>query len=310
MEPKISIIVIVKNDRGIEHTLAGLESQKKPAPTEIIVVDATEEPILADIRKKYRDVLWHQFIPRLANKTSIPEQRNFGIRAAKGNIIVFIDANCIPSEHWLFELTKPILDGHESMVAGSVRATDPKTHVNLNREDDKNDGYLTSSPTINLAFKKELWKEVGGFDESFLFGSDVDFTWRCHKAGNKIRFVRNAFVTHEWGGLQDEVKRSFRYGRARAFILKKHPELFRELFGGNLYILVYTLYFLGLPLTYYFWWYPFILFLAIAKNIGKHPFKMVFLNMIYTLGMWLEFLKMFSRTIFSNAAESSAIKSL
>ena len=310
MKPKISVIVIVKSDPGIENTLVGLENQVKPAPTEIIVVDATKDTSLEDIRKRHSNVSWYKFTPIVANKSSIPEQRNFGIQSAKGEIIVFIDANCVPSEHWLSKLTEPILDGRETMVAGSVRATDPKTHVNINPEDHKNDGYLTSSATINLAFMKELWSEVGGFDESFLFGSDVDFTWRCYKAGNKIRFVRSAFVTHDWGDLKDEIKRSIRYGRARAVILQKHPELFQEFLGGNLYILVYTLYFLGLPLTYYFWWYPLIIILAFVKNAGKHPFKLVFLNMIYTVGMWLEFLKIFSRTIFSKAPESSVTKSL
>ena len=310
MKPKISVIVIVKNDPGIENTLAGLERQAKPAPTEIIVVDATHNASLEYIRSKYHNVSWYQFTPLVKNKSSIPEQRNFGIREAKGDVIVFIDANCVPSDNWLSLLTEPILSGRETMVAGSVRAVNPKTHVNINPEDDDNNGYLTSSATINLAFKKELWSEAGGFDESFHFGSDVDFTWRCHKAGNKILFMRNAVVTHDWGGLKDEIKRSIRYGKARAVILDKHPELFQEFLGGNLYILVYTVYFIGLPLTYYFWWYPLIIVLAFLKNAGRHPFKLVFLNMLYTIAMWLEFFKIFSRAIVSNARESSATKSL
>ena len=201
MQPEISVIVIVKNDRGIENTLAGLVAQKKPAPTEIIVVDASAPAVLADIRAAYPDVQWHQFVPAVSNKTSIPEQRNIGIALARGNVIVFIDANCIPSEHWLVELTKPILDGKETMVAGGVRATDPKAYVNANPENDKNDGYVTSCGTGNLAFKKELWEKAGKFDESFLYGSDVDFTWRCAHLGNKILFVRHAVVTHDWGTL-------------------------------------------------------------------------------------------------------------
>jgi len=292
MKPTLSIIIIVKNDRGIEDTLAGLEKQEKPAPTEIIVVDASDPSLLADIRKKYPEVHWHQFTQVVPGKTTIPEQRNVAIRLAEGEIIVSIDANCIPSEHWLVELTKPILDGRETMTAGSVRASDPKAYANVNREDDKNNGYVTSSGGGNFAFKKEICEKVGVFDESFLFGSDVDFTWRCHKAGNKILFVRHAFITHDWGTFGDEVSRSFRYGKARAVVLRKHPELFREFFGDNLYLLAYTVYFLGLPLTYYFWWYPFIILLAFIKNITNHPFKKVFLNMVYTVGMWAGFLRM------------------
>ncbi len=284
MKPTISIIIIVKNDRGIADTLAGLATQKRPVPTEIIVVDASEPSLMAGIRKQYPDVHWYQFVPIIPNKTSIPEQRNFGIRHAEGEIIVFIDANCVPSENWLVELTKPILDGSETMTAGSVRASNPKTRVNLNPVDMKSD-YLSSSPTINLAFKKNLLDKVGEFDESFLFGSDVDFTWRCRALGNKIRFVRQATVTHDWGDFKDEIKRSFKYGRARAKLLIKHPERrYEDLLGDSLAIPVYTLYFIGLPLTMIVWWYPFTILVLMAKNIGQQPIKTVFLNSAYTLG--------------------------
>ena len=38
--------------------------------------------------------------------------------------------------------------------------------------------YLTECSTINLAFSREAFKVIGGFDEAFAYGSDVDFTWR------------------------------------------------------------------------------------------------------------------------------------
>jgi glycosyltransferase involved in cell wall biosynthesis len=299
MKPTISIITIVKNDRGIAETLDGLEKQEKPAPTEIIVVDASAPALLEDIREKHPDVRWHQFVPLPGKKkTSIPEQRNVGIRLAQGDIVVFIDANCVPSPHWLSDLVAPILDGSETMAAGSVRAANSKTYVNIKPEDDEKDEYLATAPTINLAFKKETWEQAGGFDESFLFGSDGDFTWRCHKAGNRIRFVRSASVTHDWGSLKDEIKRSYRYGKARTDIFRKHPELLRELVGGNSYILIYTIYFLGLPLTLYVWWYPLIIVLAFLKNAKNHPFKTVFMNVIYTFGVWVELVKLFFSAIF------------
>lgn len=305
MKPTISVIIIVKNDRGIADTLAALVAQRKPAPTEIVVVDASDPSVLADIRAAHPDIRWHQFTPAVPGKTSIPEQRNVGIELAKGDVIVFIDANCIPLGNWLVELTKPILEGKETMTAGPVRASDPKAYVNTNPENGGDGEYLTTSATGNLAFKKEVWRQVGGFDESFLFGSDGDFTWRCSRAGNRILFVRHAVITHDWGTLGDEVRRSFRYGKARAHILKKHPELFRELLGGNLYITAYTVYLLGLPLMYYFWWYPLLILIACAKNIGHHPFKTVCMNLIYTVGVWFEFAAMLSSVIFLNEATSS-----
>lgn len=282
-KPKISIIIIVKNDRGIADTLAGLKTQKKTSLTEVIVIDASTPSLLADIREQYPDIRWFHFVPVISNKTSIPEQRNFGIRHALGEVIVFIDANCIPSENWLIELTDPIFNGTETITAGSFRASNPKSRVNIQPIDTKGD-YLYSSGTGNLAFKKEIWERVGGFDESFLFGSDVDFTWRCVDMGNKIRFISKAVVSHDWGDLNDEIKRSFTYGKARARLLKKHPHRLKSLLGDSLVITAYTIYIIGLPLTFYFWWYPFLIIIAVIKNINDKPFKTVFLNFIYTLG--------------------------
>ncbi|HVZ10879.1 MAG TPA: glycosyltransferase [Candidatus Paceibacterota bacterium] len=286
MKPVISIIIIVKNDWGIANTLDALTYQKSSLPNEIIVVDASRVGLFESLRKKYPEVRWFNFAPSvIKNKASIPEQRNMGIKNALGDIIVFIDANCVPSENWLINLTEPIIQGRETMTAGSVKAFSPHTHVNLNSADKKGD-YLTSSPTINLAFKKSVWESVGGFDESFSFGSDVDFTWRSIEKGNRIRFVREAVVTHDWGNFKDEVKRAFKYGMAKAQLLKKHPKQRWKITGDNTVPIIYGAWMLGLPLTFIFWWYPLTIIIPIIKNIRQKPFKTTFLNLIYALGFY------------------------
>jgi glycosyltransferase involved in cell wall biosynthesis len=92
----ISIIIIVKDDRGIEDTLNSLKKIKKPEKTEVIVVDASKKETLLDIRKKFPNVKWIYFQSKMDNKITISEQRNIGIKKARGDIITFIDANCTP----------------------------------------------------------------------------------------------------------------------------------------------------------------------------------------------------------------------
>ena len=137
MNIKISIIIIVKNDRGIAKTLKALKKIKTSYRTEIIVVDASEIGALADIRSSYPNIKWIPFKAKKGPKSSIPEQRNIGVRASKGKIVVFIDANCVPVYDWLPKLVRPIIESKESITAGSVTAQNPKTHVNLNRADRK-----------------------------------------------------------------------------------------------------------------------------------------------------------------------------
>lgn len=280
---KISIIIIVKNDKGISNTLVALESQTKPAPTEVIVVDASDPQYLENIKIKYPYINWYQYVPKNENKASIPEQRNLGIQMASGSVIVFIDANCVPDKDWLIKLTAPILDGSEFITAGSVRASNPNVRVNLNPITTKSD-YLTESPTINLAFGKNIWQQVGGFDESFSFGSDVDFTWRAGYAGYKIRFIREATVTHDWGSLSDEIKRSFKYGKARAKLLEKHPDRWLKFDENTPMLLFYTLWMVGLLSSFFFWWYPFTILIVMLRNINDKPVKTVGIHLVETLG--------------------------
>ncbi len=95
----VSIIIVVKNDRGIEATLEHLSRIGNRIRHEIIVVDASEPELLAEIRQKFPVVRWYQFPPSL--KRTTPQQRNRGIELARGDIIAFIDANCIPADTWL-----------------------------------------------------------------------------------------------------------------------------------------------------------------------------------------------------------------
>lgn len=283
---RISIIIIVKNDRGIAETLHGVSDQIKKSrlDAEIIVVDASRPELMADIQMRFPNVRWLSFKSKSGRRFTIPEQRNMGILKAHGDVIVFIDANCIPQKNWLKNLVEPILDGSETMAAGTVIAKDPRTLVNLN-SDDGDEKYLQSSPTINLAFKRSIALQVGGFDESYSYGSDVDFTWRCTDLGNRILFVRNATVMHDWGTFDEEVKRSERYGRARAKLYAKHRNRRGELVAKeSIMIPVYSAWLIGLPLTFIWPWYPATILILLLKNARHKPFRTVFLHLVYAFG--------------------------
>lgn len=283
----ISVIIINKNDRGIANTLDALHQQIIAIPFEIIVIDASDISLMDDIKQKNLNVRWFVYEPGInSKKTTIPEQRNIGLCEANGDIIVFIDANCVPHSDWLDKLTRPIINGEENITAGVVRAANPETRVNLNPETFRGD-YLEAAPTISLALSKKVIAKVGLFDENLLYAEDLDYTWRCRDEGYRIKFIRDAILTHEWGDFKDEIGRAFKYGDARVAIFRKHPERrYKDLFKESAAIPVYTLYVIGLPLTLFFWWYPLLIIIPIIKNINQKPVKTVILGMAYTLGFW------------------------
>ena len=283
----ISIIIIVKSDRGIENTLKKIVKIPKPEKTEILVIDASEGN-LDDIKNIFPSVRWVYYHNKKSKKITIPEQRNLGLKKAQGDIITFIDANCIPVDNWLIELVKPINNEGESVIAGSIKSIGGKTIWDVGEERMNSKKYLDEAPTINMAFKKEIIKKVGFFDEKFNYGSDVDFTWRATDLGYKIRYNKDAIIYHDWGNLQQEIKRAFRYGEARARLYKKHPHRWKNLFGFDMFILFYPLYIIFFPLTFFWPYYPLFILIPIIKNIKRQLLKVVFINLMNGFGVLKE----------------------
>lgn len=287
--PACSIVVINKDDRGIAGTLQALVALEavRRREAEVIVVDASEGR-LADLARRFDCVRWVDFQP-IAGQVTIPHQRNAGVRASTGDIVVFIDASCLPADGWLEGLCAPLRAGEETIVAGSHLSVggeslrDQATHRLAGRN------YLEEAPTINLAVRREVVEELGGFDESFAYGSDVDLSWRAVSAGHRIRYVPDAVITHDWGGAGTDARRSYVYGRARARLFCKHRERWPDLLGRDAPVLVYPLYLLVLlPLSLRRPYLHLALVVPLWRNRGRRPVLSLAHHFLYGLGVLRE----------------------
>lgn len=277
----ISIIIIVKYDRGINLTLKRLKTIEHPTKFEIIVVDASNGR-LDDIKIKHPEAKWIYYQSESIKKITIPEQRNMGVKNARGDKIIFLDSNCEPQKNWLVELQKESLN--EKIVAGSIEPKNKNSFNNL-KPNYINYGYLNECPTANVLIDKSVFTTVGLFDENFSCGEDIDFMWRATRLGFKIKHNPNALVSHDWGSFYDEIKRSFRYGIAKVQLFKKHRYKIKQLFTNEAANLIYPIYILFFPVTIIFPYYPFFLLLPIIKNRHNSPFKSTSLNIIHGLGI-------------------------
>jgi hypothetical protein len=205
--PRVGIIVISKDEAALATTLDGLRAQLDTVPVgaELLVVDASVGR-LRSVQHGHPDVRWIDFVTGPGPATTIPHQRNAGVAAARGEIVVFIDAGCTPHEEWLANLLRPIVEHgeSESLLAHAGDAPSP------------NGTYVAEAATLNLAVHRSVFQRVGGFDESFAYGSDLDFTWRAVEAGERIKLAGDAVVSHDWGTWQRQLRRGRHYGQAKA----------------------------------------------------------------------------------------------
>ena len=263
----ISVVIISKDEPDLDETLAGVTAQLglQAEAGEIVVVDASSGR-LDQIRRRHQEtVRWLDFRPPAGVQISIPHQRNVGVFEAKGDIIVFTDAACRPQPGWLERLVAPLL-ADESVTAGGHQGVAGEKHYEVSLDHSGEGSYLKEAPTLNFAFHRKVFDAAGGFDESFAYGSDVDFSWRITDLGYRIRYVPDAVVQHDFGTARRQRRRSYVYGKARARLYRKHRARRRYMLRDDPIVVVYPLFLLGLPLTLIFPPYPLLLLVPAWRN--------------------------------------------
>jgi len=263
MNPTISLVIISKDEPALAQTLAELEPQAAAAGADTIVVDASSGRLDA-IRDANPWVRWIAYEQPVDVRVTIPHQRNVGVRAAAGDVIVFLDCGCNITAGWLAALTDPVVNGDDRIACGPSKSATPGVYGAP--EPAVQPDYVDEAPTANLAFRRSLFDELGGFDETFEYGSDLDFTWRVCAGNERLRFVPSAILYYDWGSSRRQVKRAFAYGAARGRLYLKHKDRLRRIAIEDPVAIVYPVFILGLPLTLRFRWYPLLLVIPWWRN--------------------------------------------
>jgi len=188
-KPAVSVIIPSYNaEKHIEECLNSLQRPASPLNYEIIVVDSSTDATPAIIKTKFPEVR----LIHLDRQTYPGAGRNTGVQQARGNIIAFIDSDCIATEDWL-ERGVEALDNGYAIIGGSVHNANPGWISWA-------DYFLTFNefmptmprkevqfmPTCNLFISPDTFQKVGGFREDLLAGEDTLF---CSRASQNYRLL-------------------------------------------------------------------------------------------------------------------------
>ncbi|HEX5229774.1 MAG TPA: glycosyltransferase family A protein [Bryobacteraceae bacterium] len=222
------IIITLNRSTLLKRTLDGLAMQSRPID-EIIVVDNAPTPdterVVCSSAARY--------VPE--PKRGYGHARNRGLAEARGEVIYFLDDDCVPEPDWSDILWHVLESGDADLASGSRAPGQPGLAARL--EYLSTDGPVLSPriaagparhlSTSNLILRREVIEKTGCFDTTLTMCEDRDFTTRARKRGFRLRYEPKARVTHYPAirGLADYLGKMRHYGTGTSeYFLRWHDE--------------------------------------------------------------------------------------
>ena len=219
----VSVAVTVLNEREDIASLVDSLMSQTLAPAEVIVVDGGS----ADGTWEWLEAAALRYPALRATRDEscnlkrsagpIARGRNVAIRATTSDVVACADCGCVYAEDWLANLVRPILDGRADYSVGGSWidpavatvwdvASAPFFGVKLSLE------QPTKSCTArSMAFRKELWEQVGGFPETVFLGEDTMFDALARRTTAPFFAVSAKALYRPRHGLASALKQLARY---------------------------------------------------------------------------------------------------
>ncbi len=192
-------------------------------------MDSSKDSTPHIVRKQFPEVE----LIYLKERTRQAIARNLGFEKASGDIIVFIDSDCSVESDWLSRIVTYFDDGIWSAVGGSV--VNGNTHESMTAWA----GYLAEFrefvpggakgevehlPTCNIAYRKEIFIKLGGFNPAYKQMEDLEFNKRLVQMGERILFDPQIKVYHRHRTrLKSFCTHQIEIGKYTAILMKEFP---------------------------------------------------------------------------------------
>jgi glycosyltransferase involved in cell wall biosynthesis len=205
--------------------LDAVTAQDWPEPYEVIVVDSSNDATPQLIRDNFHNVK----LISLERKTDPGTARNIGVAQAKGEILAFIDSDCVASPDWLRRLMAHHATGHD-VVGGAVENGNPDSLVGWAGYISEFREFLPAGnvrltqhiPTCNISYKQFIFEKYGGFKGEYYPQEDLLYNWHLQRQGVPIVFDPKIRVAHiHRTKTSNYLRHQVRIGRVTAHVLKK-----------------------------------------------------------------------------------------
>lgn len=240
----VSVVIPCYNEeRFILKALEQLADQYENSHYEIIVVDGMSTDNTRQVVTEFKQQHPELQVVLVDNPARhIPTALNLGVSAARGEIIARMDAHAVPSTGYIRRcveaLEQPdtgvvgmpchVLPGANTLIARAIASgvSHPFGIGDAKYRLQAGDAQQETVDTVAFAcFRKSLWVDLGGFNESLLTNEDYDFNFRVRRSGRKVVLDRTGhcdyFARTELGELATQYRR---YGGWKARMVRLQPD--------------------------------------------------------------------------------------
>ena len=203
---QISVIVAARNEAdNITRLIKHLSGQNYPIDNyEIIIVDDRSSDRTSEIVSEMQKNIKNLFLHRISPSEPGGKKRALvkGISNARSQLLAFTDADCLPEENWLAELSRHIADRVDFVAGYSPLVEKKKSLLLFLKNLERISIFAVSAGGIgwglgltctgrNMAYRRSLYDKVGGFAdlEDIPSGDDDLMIQRMTSLARKMTFM-------------------------------------------------------------------------------------------------------------------------
>ncbi|MFH1642290.1 MAG: glycosyltransferase [Nanoarchaeota archaeon] len=295
----VSVIIPALNEeRYIKKCLFSLSCINTPRESfEIILVDNGSDDATREIAKKYTENVF--LVPQI----NISALRNFGAKHSRGEILAFLDADCVVEKEWLNNAVRHFKDLQIAAVGSFHKIPDDASWVARAwyQHDCRNEEICFTNylPSGNIFVRRDYFSSIKGFNEKLNVSEDTDLCFRLRKENYKILLDKSISAIHLGvpTGLLIFFKKELWHGKDvfRIFLYSKLKREYSKVIGYALfYVFIILLSFLATlylnfrllaMLIFLSFLIPFLLSLkvAIKNKLYKYVLCLGVLYLVYGL---------------------------
>ncbi len=214
----VSIVITTKNEVDVIGRLLKSIRKQSYRKVEIIVVDNKSTDRTKAIAKKFTKKIYDKGSERSS-------QRNFGAQKAKGNYLLFMDADMELSER-VVEACVVKTEGSDKIVALIVpEISKGKGYWEKVKAFERSFYNIAGDDITDAArfFRREVFEKAGGYDKELTGTEDWELTDRLRTKGFLIDRIDASIYHYERiPNLYSLLKKKYYYGLKSYIYIKKH----------------------------------------------------------------------------------------